>query len=267
MAKSQTALKSTRSAPAASAVHRYPSSFLTMVIARVDFASPINLPDTGPPSSILKHTRSEFPIYEEEAEVDATFAVTGSGATASTGQPRKVFKLWAKDRQKSATLARDHFSVEYKKYHSFNILTSDFNALLTPLGARFKQLQCKRLGLRYVNTIEPKDNDQLYDWSNYLVEELIASFSLGDPGNLTRSFHIIERDHGEFRSKLQYGMINPDYPAKIKKKSFIIDTDHVNSDLLTVGEVQQALPVLHDAAKAVFESLIKDDLRDFMNKP
>lgn len=237
-----------------------------MVVARVDFASPINLPEGGPPSSILRHINPVFPIYEEEAEVDATFALTGTGAAASRGQPRKVFKLWSKDRQKVATIARDNFSVEYKKYHSFNVLTDDFNALLTPLGNRFKRLQSKRLGLRYVNTIEPKDKKPLYDWSNYLVEQLIATFSLGDPNILTRSFHIVERNHGEFRSKLQYGMINPDFPAIIKKKSFIIDTDHVNLSLLNPDEIRQALPVLHTAAKTLFESVIKDDLRDLMNK-
>jgi len=239
-----------------------------MVVARVDFASPINLPEGGPPPGILKHITPTFPIYEEEAEVDATFAVTGAGASASTGQPRKVFKFWSKDRQKVATIARDNFSVEYKKYHSFIALMGDFNALLTPLSGRFKQLQSKRLGLRYVNTIEPdKDNAQLYDWTNYFVEPLTTTFTLGDPSNLTRSFHVVERNHGDFRSKLQYGMVNPNYPAIIKKKSFIIDTDHVNLNLLTPNEVRQALPDLHSAAKTLFESLIKDDLRDLMNKP
>lgn len=242
---------------------QYPNPYLTNVIARVDFASPIDLPDKGPPSSILTPITAIYPIYEEDMEIEAT--ITVGGAVAPQPQtPRKVIKLWSKDRNKWCTLGRDHIALEYKKYQSFSVMTGDFNTVFNPVVKRFTQVHAKRVGLRYVNSIDLKDETDVFDWSKYLAETLTAT--LGDPKDLLRSFHVIERNHGDFRSKLQYGMMNPDYPAPIKRKIFIIDTDHVNDNVLDPDEVRRTLPEMHKAAKLLFESVIKDGLREKMRK-
>jgi len=60
-------------------------------------------------------------------------------------------------------------------------------------------------------------------------------------------------------------MHNPDYPARIRKKIFILDYDAYTTSLLTREEIRQSLPIFHDQIEQLFEKSITGRLREIMN--
>ena len=54
-------------------------------------------------------------------------------------------------------------------------------------------------------------------------------------------------------------MHNPDFPAPIKKKIFILDYDAYCSGILTKDEIFKNLPIFHAEIQRLFESSITDD--------
>ena len=59
-------------------------------------------------------------------------------------------------------------------------------------------------------------------------------------------------------------MNNPDYPAIIKKKIFILDYDAFSSSFIPVNEIKDAFSTFNDTIYNLFEQSIKDDLREKM---
>ena len=68
----------------------------------------------------------------------------------------------------------------------------------------------------------------------------------------------------EQRMRFQYGMPNPDYPAPIKKKHFILDFDAYAEMLIDISELGDTLDTFHDRINSAFEQVIKDGLRKKM---
>jgi uncharacterized protein (TIGR04255 family) len=61
--------------------------------------------------------------------------------------------------------------------------------------------------------------------------------------------------------RFQYGMHNPDYPAPIKKKIFILDYDAYCNGILTKNDIFKYLPIFHEEVQKLFENSISDKLR------
>ena len=59
-------------------------------------------------------------------------------------------------------------------------------------------------------------------------------------------------------------MFNPDYPAPIQKKSFILDYDAYHRGALNLEDIIPKLDKLNTIIKTIFERSIKDGLRNLM---
>jgi len=61
-------------------------------------------------------------------------------------------------------------------------------------------------------------------------------------------------------------MHNPDYPAPIKQKIFVLDLDAFKEGTLSFEEVNDIIPKLHQNIESLFEKAITPSLRGRMNQ-
>jgi len=165
-----------------------------------------------------------------------------------------------------ALLTDEAFTVEYTAYESFDRLKNDF---LRPVKAIFsaykKDVQVGRLGLRYVDTIDLRTEEDPLDWSEYLIPGLLSSFAIPeDPSSIIRSWQIIESRVDNVYLRFQYGMNNPDYPAPIQRKIFTLDNDAYVAGVLDYDTIMDCVSTLRAVIKLSFERAITDKFRRHM---
>jgi len=257
--------RKTLNRPLSSAIARkYKRNFLKQVIARIDFATPLQSLTEGPPKSIIEAIKSQFPVAEQKKQVVQQVLVSDAEVQRARQETFQWF-YHSKDRDKSAYIGPDAMYVEYKKYERFEFLQDDFLTVTNALFDTFPDLHARRLGLRYIDNIEFVQEKNPTDWSKYLHENLLAAFRLAeDASTISRAFHTLEFNFGDMNIRFQYGMPNPDFPAPIKKKLFTLDFDAYCMLLLGRDEVAQRLTMFHDKLKASFEEVITDGLRRVM---
>ena len=157
--------------------------------------------------------------------------------------------------------------IVFSKYNSFEELKNNFFDIAEKLFEYFSNdLQVKRLGLRYINSIELSGKNPLY-WGSYLNTNLLSIFKITeDKKQISRAFNNLEINFGDFLLRFQYGMHNPDFPAPIRKKIFILDFDAYNNFLFGINEIKAALPIYNEKIVEYFEKSIKDGFRRKLNE-
>ena len=158
--------------------------------------------------------------------------------------------------------------VEFNIYTCFDDFVNHLSKILKSLFGVFNELQVERFGLRYINEIEINTDDikDPFNWGNYLHDDLLSIFNIPDEKtNITRAFHNLEIIYADFILRFQYGMHNPDFPAPIKKKQFILDYDAYMTGILDKEDILENLSVFHEEIEKLFEKSITDSLRVKMN--
>jgi len=244
---------------------KYRKDCLAQVIARIDFASPLPLTKKGPSAGVVTALKKDFPIPELEVKQLKEISVALDANPKQTIREIREWNYHSKSRNKKAVITADCMILEYTKYEGFNVLRSDFLKIVNALFAAFNDLQVRRLGLRYIDKIllkEPKPTV----WGHYLDKNLLASFNLvDDRRTIVRVFHVLEQKFDdESRMRFQFGMPNPDYPAAVHRKEFVLDTDAFCDLLLGRDEVENFLDIFHTRCIERFEQLISDPLRKKM---
>ena len=249
--------------------NKYQRNFLTKVIARIDFLSPmVSLQDVLL-SSVSEASLKYFPIPEPK---DATLRVFSFGPEVRDIQKSqeissKEWHFFAKDRDRHLLISRDAMFVESEHYQSWDDYSKCFLDVCDALYDNYKDLQIKRLGLRFINNIEIPGLKQ-FQWNAYLNSNLLSIFKVpDDKSQISRAFHNLELNSGSFYVRFQYGMHNPDYPAPIKKRIFILDFDAYATGSLAKEDLHQTLPLLHEEIVKLFENSITERLRGIMNVP
>jgi len=246
--------------------NKYKRNYLTQVIARVDFLSPLNSLKDVLPAAVGTLSKDLFPIPEPKQIIGREFMVSSEIKQVQEKEiATKEWHFFGKEREKRLVITPESMFVEFKVYGSFAELLSHFSRISDGLFDSFGDLQIKRLGLRYINNLQvPGQN--LFSWNTYLNKNLLCILNIpADRAKIARAFHNLELNMGDFIVRFQYGMHNPDYPAPIRTKNFILDYDAYTTGLLTKEEIRQSLPVFHDQIEQLFENSITDRLREIMN--
>jgi uncharacterized protein (TIGR04255 family) len=246
---------------------KYRRDFLASVIARIDFAAPLPLAKKGPPAAVVAALKKEFPIAELQVKQIKEVFIPADSSTRETTREVREWNYHSKNREKKVVVTADCMFLESKKYQGFKVLRTDFLNTTNALFDAFKDLEVKRLGLRYINKIVLKEPKPTV-WERYLNENLLSSFKLVTARQtLVRVFHVLEQKFDdESRIRFQYGMTNPDYPAVIHRKHFVLDSDAYCELIIGRDEVERFLDIFHDRCKERFEQLITDPLRRQMTR-
>lgn len=244
----------------------YKKNFLKEVIARVDLLSPLPDLDTALPPSISELAVKGFPIPEPRDTVkkEVEFGPTG---LVSREERSKEWRFHGKERTKTLTIGKDVVWVQHTKYQNYEIVKDEFTTILDRIAQQYGRVQCSRVGLRYVNTIDLAEANPT-DWTSYLDSHLLSAFQFTpqtDRAALSRVFHNVELAFETFNLRYRFGMHNPDYPARIRQKVFVLDLDAYVQSAVDISEVSALLDNFHATIQRYFELSITEQLRGVMN--
>lgn len=242
---------------------KYHAPFLKEVIVRLDYSYPLTKLSKVLPAQIRDIVTPSFPISEPKEFIGKELEISKHATKEKIVEGTDWF-FHSMDRQKTLILARDNVNISYKKYDSFDVLKQEFLSIVKELFINYDDLQGKRLGLRYINEIILTENKVL-EWKDYLNGSLLNNLSFPeDPSKICRAFNNLELNEEDFIVRFQYGMFNPDYPAPIRKKSFILDYDAYYQGALNLEDITPKLDKFKVTIKSIFERSISDGLRKLM---
>lgn len=243
--------------------NKYDNPFLKEVITRLDFASPFSEVKEHVPQSITKKVLSNFPISEPKQY----FARELQISPAETKEKKTEGTHWfyhGKEKEKTLCLSTNFLWISYKKYQTFEVLLNDFLIVTASLFESDSDLQVNRFGLRYINDIQLTGND-VFDWNEYLSDSLLASFDIPDEKEkICRVFNNLTLNYGDMIIAFHYGVFNPDFPALVRKKAFILDYDAYYQGPMGLDEIKLKLGNFHEKIEHLFESHVKYSLRQKM---
>lgn len=243
----------------------YATTFLNDVAAQIDFLEPPD-PLSGKvlPSSIQTELRKSFPIYEPGSASSHELTFSEEGIAAS----REEFQQWVyhgNEREKTISINKMQVVVRTSEYSSYESLKENVLSPINAISREDPEKYVSRTGLRYVN-IYPDILASMKDSSSYFSAMLSGPLaSLDNAESCSRSFLITEYIYEDAKVRMQTGVYNPDYPARIKKRDFVIDIDAYSDTPHQFAEVGKTLDVLHRYIQIHFESSITDALRERMN--
>ena len=233
-------------------------------LVKIDFFNPINQFDIEIPNDIVNKIKVNFPIPEPRELIARGFQISNNGIKQSENK-HKEWNFYNRNKDRRIVITKDSVSVVHSQYENYEVFIKDFRLILDAIGTYDNSMQIKRFGLRYINNLEFANGDP-FKWNQYLNKKLLCSFEIPkEKKYIARSFHNLELNYGDFFLRFQYGMHNPDYPAVIKKKIFILDFDAYYSGILERNELEQYFQKFHDAIQDMFEKSITSKYRDFLN--
>lgn len=249
---------------------KYKQNFINEAIFRLDFAVSIEELKTSINRELSKIISDEFPIFESNQVpfnsvfVDQKNLNSKDGVKIETGV-QSEWKFYGRNREKYVTLNSNVLIISYKEYESFASFSDNINRIVKKMYDIFDDVQIKRMGIRYINTIT-LNSENLFDWTGYINDALLSQLSFkAESSDFTRLLTKLEYKYGYNRLTFQYGMFNPNYPSKIKDKVFVLDYDY-STDSFTDNpkDVIHFVNEAHDAIEEMFEKSIEDELRKEM---
>lgn len=237
----------------------YSKNPIKEAIIRMDFLNPITQFNNEIPNELTHIIKELFPIPEPRDVIARELQISNDGVTQNENKV-KEWNFHNRERNRKLVITKDSLILVHNDYESYVKFSSDFFTIANPFFKMFN-LQLCRFGMRYVNNIEIEKGDP-FNWSQLLNKNLRCIFNIPEnKQNIARAFHNLELNYGEYNVRFQYGMHNPDYPAPIKKKSFILDYDAYTSGILGKDELDIYISQFHLAIQKLFEGSITEKFR------
>lgn len=243
----------------------YNKPFLAEVIARIDFAAPLERLENGVPVKLLGAIVTSFPIVEPPADLSVHEVHISDAAVDRKTRALKQRRFFTKDRLRELTLTAESVFVQFKSYKSYAETRKQFGAVVTALLAEFPDTVVARFGIRYINQINIPLTDPT-NWDEYIDDKLLSSRKLIlDGEELTRLITIVELKYGDVALRFQYGMPNPDHPATVRRSLFVLDFDASVAQAHSLSETLGHMDAGHTRVKDLFERSITNALREKMD--
>ena len=256
---------------------KYKNNFLSSVICRIDFNSPLPEETINDLSKDTDLTGA-FPIRgkdqvrkekrlnwvssfdnkkpEKPSVVEEEFTFIIKEFRNATGENKFVF-------------APTFIVFEYKKYNSFEKLKSNFLSVVNCLNKGNKDeknTNISRFGLRYINIIDP---DKIRILKGYFANTINAfvNFELAKGLSLSRAVGQVEYLQDDIRLVVHYGEYNRSYPGILLKHDFVLDYDASVQGLYSISDIfPNKLIAAHSMIQNVFEHSITDKFRKIMKE-
>lgn len=241
----------------------YKKPFIKDVILRLDFGSRVEAFIRALPQKVATAALQRFPLSEpQKAQMqEITFSAT---ALQTKTEDLMQWVYHGRNREKTLTITPETFLITNRGYESFETFHQDFDHVLKAIFESQKDLSVGRVGLRYINVLDTPDDDPLV-WADYVNEDMLGIIDMHkEVKALTRVFHIVEFNYDGQQVKFQFGIANPDYPAPIKRRQFVLDIDSYFTGALTQEDVARCVDAAHDKIQALFEESITEKTRAIM---
>lgn len=244
----------------------YKNNYLIEVVARMDFLEEAKcLSGKVLPGEIHEAIKKRYDIYEPSTGRIQGVQITDKGVSTQ----HEEFQQWTfhgAEREKTINISKNDVNVSLKKYNNYNDLKNDVIEPISSIQSLERDAHISRTGLRYIN---------IFDGLISSTEEIRTFFSpmlsgqfseLYEKENCSRSFLITEYIYGEIKIRMQTGIYNPDYPARMKKLDFIIDIDAYVDTPHVFSDVNAIFDELHKKIQMHFESSITETMREHLHE-
>lgn len=250
---------------------QYPKNYLTHAIVKVTFNNMLPIDDSLP-AELIEVAKKTFPLLEPIRVVHSEVDLSSDVVNVMDKGKGTDWRFYGVNKEKTLVIAREGLhrektaiTIDYSKYESFDSLKDEFLAILNKFLEIYHDVQIGRVGLRYINSINIDEKRPL-NWSKYINPSLLSNFRfVDDKRSISRVFSNLEMKYDDMSIKFQYGMHNPDYPSAIRKKIFILDYDVYYNGICDKNDVPDMIDKYHEKVISLFESSIKDGLRNKMN--
>lgn len=248
----------------------YKRNFLDRVIVHCQLHDQWEIKDELPSplkSALLKIA----PIVREAITQNTTVTIEQStGTTIENSEQAKKWFFSNPEKGYAVSIAHDYFSIEYTLYKSIDELKELLEKIILEIKEELGEFIVKKLGVRYVDIFQFGTEDPL-DWDKYISKEyLVTTDTLppeADRKNLSRAFNRMEYTYpDEMQVIINYGIHNPNYPAPIRLRQYILDTDIQSLGLFNSDELRDKVDQFQVKANEIFESAITEKVRSLMNE-
>ena len=235
---------------------KYKHNYITNVVFRIDFPKILDLDLKEPTAEFQKIIIDKFPIVKE-LNLGTVQVKLGKDDAETTHEKELAWQFLNVKEDKKVFIASNHIFIEYlnKSYINFEEFSADIELVLNAVMELYPVKIAERIGLRYINQIEIKDDNNAFDWSNLInpkLYELTQDFT-SDKDKILRSMHLLEIEENGHNLKFQFGLFNSDYSSPIRRKEFALDYD---CSTLANIDISDVFPIVNE-----FHSIIKKSLR------
>lgn len=247
---------------------KYKKTFLSQVILKLEWTQDIGGHFEKIPKELEKVLLENFPLAEpQKIKTGSVRVQLQSDETEVQSEESTLYVYFSKDRQQKITISKNFLLIEYQTYQSYSLLKEQALKIIDIHQKSFPQILVSRIGLRYINNINFNTDKLPLSPMDSLNSKLLTAEEFPNENDpLTRLFTVISTKFGDdYNLNFQYGLLNPDYPAAIKAKNFILDLDAFYTGSTESQEFEKRLDSFHNKIEEYFESSITDKLRSFMN--
>ena len=239
----------------------YKKNFITEAISKIEFLNPITDLDKSLPKTLSDDLKGLFPIAESRTITNNIVDIVGDEVKKRREESTE-WNFWNKERKRKITISKNVLMLVQYNYTTFKDFSDEFLTALNSICSIYNELIIKRYGVRYINNIRLKEENPL-DWSDYINSELIASINIPkDRERISRTFHNLEMNYQEFNLRFNFGIHNPDYPALIKQKAFVLDMDAYHTGVQNKSDIEDSMPKFHNKIQEFFEFSITENFRE-----
>ncbi|MBR5227950.1 MAG: TIGR04255 family protein [Clostridia bacterium] len=240
----------------------YKRNFLKNVIFRVDFLLDEREFENLMSKTTLDEIKRRFEILEPLQTIQNTnFMVDVNTRTINANQNESKKYIFRK-KEGTAALIIDSQSIviDYTRYSDSEMLLEDIRML----NFIFSKISISRVGLRYINYIEPIRFGEI-DWDRYIDESIRASQKIDFEGSLLQSINVTDIKYEDYIIKFQSGIHNQNFPADRIKDAYVLDFDASSNEIKPTEDIEQMIKKWNIQINKLFEKFIKPDFREILN--
>lgn len=235
---------------------RYLSNFLDAVILDVRFEDVSLSPIETFKSALI----DSFPNQKQEKTSD------------DTEVSKVVWSFKSDDEKKHLQISQDFITLTYPNnaYENSDVLLEDVANTVSKFITTFGVKIINRFGLRYVNIIPSKYNDEKPGLDNLINEDLLSSYKFAktcpDVVGVARAMSQQMLKYDDCDLTFSFGVWNDDFPNRVIKEEFILDyvcstTLPVNTSELSIEDTARSF---NQHIETMFEKSINQKVRDWM---
>ncbi|MEP9362941.1 TIGR04255 family protein [Nocardioides sp. CN2-186] len=184
---------------------------------------------------------------------------------ASSQRAAAGWQFKSRDDSTVVTVMTDQATLETRNYAGWDVFAQTWHAVVAALQSTIGPQLTTRLGLRYVNRVQPRDVHTAAEWRDH---DLVDPAFLGPAAGSPLSEHITT---AEGRATMSFAdgvdaLVHHGVLAEGSGQVFVLDIDCFRqvAEAFETTAVAAAMQNLNDHSLEIFQSVIKESLRKEM---
>lgn len=227
---------------------------IAQFVMRID----LNADELDAYSLICSDLASTFDRLEKREVSHMAVTFTDSGSSLNTKKSID-YVLVSEDKNITVTFseAQNSIVLESAKYLNNSVYKSTLDSIIQATKARNPSTTAKRIGLRYVNFFSNSSKSKIGKIFSKGAASTISSMFLISDG-LSRAIAVSEHNFDTHKARIQFGIPNKFYPAKMTNYDLLLDIDCYDEGEFQLIEWEGCIKNLNHAAYMLFKAHMND---------